>query len=252
MSPYERPCINRTSEKMSVFSYHLVKLSFISALRIMFSPIKSKQVNGLIYAETMSAMVLGSSIFSKSRFFNREIVVFAQWKDEIYLNEFLQAHPKGKLIAKGWHIRLEYLRQWGEISGFQIINNEMELENENNPVVAVTIARMKYTQIPRFLRWGRPVEKQVRDDNGTTLSLASIRYPNVISTFSIWKTQKAMTDMVRGHSKSPLPKKHINAMKERERKDFHFEFTTLRFRPLAEYGEWNNQNKYIPKQTESI
>lgn len=218
----------------------------------MFAPIKSKQVNGLIYAETMSAMVLGSSIISKSRFFNREIVVFAQWKDEIYLNEFLQDHPKGKLIVKGWHIRLEYLRQWGEISGFQIPNHEVELENENNPVVAVTIARMKYTQIPRFLRWGRPVEKQVRDDNRTTLSLASIRYPNVISTFSIWKTQKAMTDMVRGHSKSPQPKKHINAMKERERKDFHFEFTTLRFRPIAEYGEWNEQKNYIPNQTELL
>jgi uncharacterized Zn finger protein len=128
-------------------------------------------------------------------------------KNEIYLNEFLQAHPKGKLIAKGWHIRLEYLRQWGEISGFQINNNEMKLENENNPVVAVTIARMKYTQIPRFLRWGRSVEKQVRDDTETTLSLASIRYPNVISTFSIWKTQKAMTDMVRGHSKNATTKK---------------------------------------------
>lgn len=237
---------------MSVFSYHLVKLSFISTLRMMYLPIKSKQVNGLIYAETMSAMVLGSSIYSKSRFFNREIVVFAQWENEKYLDEFLQFNPKGKQIAKGWHIRLEYLRQWGEISGFQIPNHETELENENNPVVAVTIARMKYTQIPRFLRWGRPVEKQVRDDNGTTLSLASIRYPNIISTFSIWKTQKAMTDMVRGHSKTPQPKRHINAMKERDRKDFHFEFTTLRFRPLAEYGEWNDQKKYIPTQTEPI
>lgn len=218
----------------------------------MFSSIKSKQVKGLIYAETMSAMVLGSSIFSKSRFFNREIVVFAQWENEKYLNEFLQSHPKGKLIAKGWHIRLEYLRQWGKISGFQIPHHEIELENENRPVVAVTIARMKYTQILRFIHWGRPVEKQVRDNDGTTLSLATIRYPNVISTFSIWKTQKAMTDMVSGHSKMPQPKRHINAMKERERKDFHFEFTTLRFKPLAEYGEWNGKKNYIPNQTELL
>jgi hypothetical protein len=105
---------------------------------------------------------------------------------------------------------------------------------------------MKYTQIPRFLRWGRPVEKQVRDNRETTLSLASIRYPNVISTFSIWKTQIAMTDMVHGHSKMPEPKRHINAMNERNRKDFHFEFTTLRFIPLSEYGEWKNKSNYIP------
>lgn len=231
---------------MGQFSYHLVKLSYWSALRLMLWPIRSHQVNGLIYAETMSAMVLGSSIFSKTRFFNREIVVFAQWKNEQSLNKFLQSHPKGQLIAKGWHIRLDYLRQWGKISGFQIPDYELALEHDSDPVVAVTIARMRYTQIPRFLRWGRPVEKQVRDDQETTLTLASIRYPNVVSTFSIWKTQKAMKDMVRGHSQSPQPKRHINAMKERNRKDFHYEFTTLRFRPIAEYGEWKNKKQYIP------
>jgi hypothetical protein len=235
---------------MDIFSYHLVKLSFVSALRIMFFPVKVIQVNGLVYAETMSAMILGSPIFSASRLFNREIVFFAQWEDEIYLNDFLQSNKKGKQIAKGWHIRLEFLRQWGNISGFQIPHQEVVLTSENSPVVAVTVARMKYTQIPRFLRWGRPVEKQVLDDNGTTISLASIRYPNMVSTFSIWKTQRAMTDMVRGHSKMPQPERHINAMKERDRKDFHFEFTTLRFRPLAEYGEWNNTSNYIPNKTE--
>ena len=236
---------------MSVFSYHLVKLPLTSALRIMFFPVKSKQINGLIYAKTMSAMILGSPIFSKSRFFSKEIVFFAQWENENNINEFLQADKTGKLIAKGWHIRLEFLRQWGNISGFQIPTLNIEIDNED-PVVAITIARMKYTQISRFLRWGRPVEKQVRDNTSTTLSLASIRYPNLISTFSIWKTQKEMTDMVFGHSKMPHPKRHINAMKERNRKDFHFEFTTLRFKPLAEYGTWKHKRNYVPTKTEQL
>lgn len=231
---------------MSIFSYHLVKLSYFTALRIMIFPIKSKSVKGLIHAETMTAMILGSPIFSMSRFFNNEIVVFAQWENESYLNEFLKISNLGKKINKGWHIRLEFQRQWGKISGFQILNSDSNKNDENNSVVAVTIARMKYSQIPRFLRWGRPVEKQVRDDKGTTLSLASIRYPNIISTFSIWKTQKEMTDMVHGHSKMPDSKRHNNAMKERVRKDFHFEFTTLRFRPISEYGEWNNKRDFIP------
>ena len=231
---------------MSVFSYHLVKPPLTTALRIMLFPINSKHIIGLIHAETMSAMILGSSIYSLSRFFNREIVVFAQWENENCLNNFLQSNSKGRLIAKGWHIRLKFLRQWGEISGFQIPKQELEINNENNPVVAVTIARMKYTQIPRFLRWGKPVEKQVRDNKETTLSLASIRYPNIISTFSIWNTQKAMTDMVHGHSKMPQPKRHVNAMKERDRKDFHFEFTTLRFTPIGEYGSWKGIMNYIP------
>jgi len=235
---------------MTIFSYHIVKLPLISALRIILFPVNSKQISGLIYAETMSAMVLGSPIFTVSRIFSRKIVIFAQWENETYLNDFLQSNSKGRKIGKGYHIRLEFLRKWGRISGFKIPKEELQIENESIPVVAVTIARMKYLQIPRFLRWGRPVEKQVRDDNGTTLSLASIRYPNIISTFSIWKTQKAMTDMVHGHSKMPQPKRHINAMKERDKKDFHYEFTTLRFKPLSEFGEWQNKSDYIPDKAE--
>lgn len=123
----------------------------------------------------------------------------------------------------------------------------MEVDENNSPVVAVTLARMKLPEVPRFIRWGRPVEKLVRDHPGTTLSLASIRLPRTVSTFSIWKSQKEMTDMVHGHSQVPLPKRHIDAMRERERKDFHFEFTTLRFKPISEFGEWNGRSGYIPK-----
>lgn len=231
---------------MSVFSYHIVKLPFLTAIKIMIFPIKKDHIEGLIYAETMSLMTLGSPIYSLTRFFNTKIVVFAQWENENAINQFLVSHHFGKKLAKGWHVRLAFLRQWGKISGFQLPELSAATDKENAPVVAVTIARMKYTEIPRFIKWGRPVEKLVRDHAGTTIALASVRYPNIISTFSIWKTQKEMTDMVFGHSKMPQPKRHINAMKERDRKDFHFEFTTLRFKPIAEYGKWNNEAQFIP------
>lgn len=234
-------------ESMYLFTYHLVKLSFFQALKVLLTPLKPKNIEGLIHAETMSAMILGSPIFSKSRLFSNEIVVFAQWKDEDVLDNFIENHSLGKILAKGWFTKLEFIRQWGDFSGFQIPKiNEDSLE-ETQSVVAVTIARMKYTEIPRFLRWGRPAEKLVRGHLGTTLSLASIRYPNTISTFSIWKTKKEMTDMVKGHSKVPQPKRHIDAMKERNRKDFHFEFTTLRFKPISEFGTWKGKNNLIPK-----
>lgn len=231
---------------MSVFTYHIVKLPFFTALKTMLYPLSKYKVNGLVYSETMSVMTLGSHMFSLSRFFNTKIVVFAQWENEDSIHQFLESHTLGKKIGKGWHVRLEFLRQWGKISGFQIPGSTLVTGSEDAPVVAVTIARMKYTEIPRFIKWGRPVEKLVRDHSGTTLSLASVRYPNIVSTFSIWKTQKEMTDMVFGHSKMPQPKRHLHAMKERDRKDFHFEFTTLRFKPIAEYGSWNSKPHYIP------
>jgi|SRR5690625_81866 len=64
-------------------------------VRVLF-PVKSKEIKGLIHAETMSAMILGSPIFSKSRFFNRKVVFFTQWEDEDYLNDFLELNSRGK------------------------------------------------------------------------------------------------------------------------------------------------------------
>lgn len=238
-------------ENKSLFTYHLVRLPFLSALKTILTPISPKTINGLIHAETMSAMQLGSSLLTSTRLFSRTIIVFAQWENESALIEFMHANSLGKKLSKSWYLKLRFVRQWGAISNFIIPDNKTEINDDSQPVVAVTLARMKYAEIPRFLRWGRPVEKLVRDHPSTTLSLASIRYPNLISTFSIWKTQKEMNEMVHGHSKVPQPKRHIQAMKERDRKDFHFEFTTLRFLPISEHGNWNGHSNYTATKQSS-
>jgi len=233
-------------ENQNLFTYHLIKLSFFSALKNVLLSINKTKIEGLIHAETMSAMELGSSIITPTRLFSRTIVVFAQWENEKTFSEFIQMHSFGKQLSDSWYLKLKFIRQWGSISHFEIPKTPIKMNDENQTVVAVTLARMKYTEIPRFLHWGGPIEKLVRDHSGTTLSLASIRYPNLISTFSIWKSQKEMTEMVHGHSKIENPKRHSNAMKERNRKDFHFEFTTLRFLPISEHNSWNGKSAYLP------
>ena len=231
---------------MNIYSYHLVRVPILLAIKgLVFNPIR-KDTNGLIHSEYMTAMTLGSPILSPARFLAKQIVVFAQWENESDLEHYLEHNKFGKLLAKGWHTRLLFIRDWGHISGFKIPKHKAKLESEFSPVVAVTIAKMKPLAIPRFLRWGRPVEKLVRDHKGTLLSLASIKFPNTVSTFSIWKTEKEMTNMVHGHTEMPKPKRHINAIKERERKNFHFEFVTLRFKPISEYGTWNGREHFIP------
>lgn len=195
----------------------------------------------------MTAMTLGSPIFSKSRFLLGQTVVFMQWENESTLDNYLKQDKFGKVLAKGWHLRLAFIREWGAFSGFKIPGIKEELDSPSSPVVAITIARMKPWAVPRFIRWGRPVEKLVRDHSGTILSLASVKFLNIVSTFSIWKSVKEMTNMVHGHSKIDKPKRHSYAMKERERKDFHYEFTTLRFRPIAEYGSWKGKSDFTRK-----
>lgn len=229
---------------MSVFTYHLVKTNFFSALKLLFFPPKPKKINGLIHAEIMTAMTLGSKLYSPSRFLVRQVAVFAQWDNQADIDNFLKQNSFGKSLAKGWHVRLKFLRQWGEINGFKIPKPSKDFDVSKDMVVAVTIARMKLFAVPRFIRWGRPVEKLVRDHPGSKLSLASMRLPNTVSTFSIWKSVKEMTNMVHGHSKVSKPKRHAQAMKERERKNFHYQFTTLRFKTISEHGEWQGETHY--------
>ncbi len=231
---------------MNVFSYHLLKTSLVPALRLILFPPKSGRVPGLVHAEAMTVMTLGSPVFSLQRLLLRQVAVFAQWEDEQSIDRFLTQTSSGKILRKGWYTRLQLVRQWGQISGFDIPEPEGNPDIPEGPVVAVTIARMKLPEVPRFIRWGRPTEQLVRDHPGTTLALASIRFPRTVSTFSIWTSQQEMTDMVRGHSAVPRPGRHLDAMRERDRKDFHFEFTTLRFRPLAESGDWNGHHSFIP------
>ncbi|MDO6808723.1 hypothetical protein Q4603_08880 [Zobellia galactanivorans] len=231
---------------MSLFSYHLVKLPFFDAMKGIFSNPIAKNTKGLIHSEYMTAMTLGAPILSSSRILLGQVAVFMQWDNESALENYLKEDRFGRRLAKAWHVRLSFIREWGKFSGFEIPKHRAQLESSNAPVVAVTIARMKPLALPRFIHWGRPVEKLVRDHPGTVLSLASINFPNTVSTFSIWKTEKEMTDMVHGHSAVERPQRHSAAMKERERKNFHYEFTTLRFKPLAEFGEWKGKSNFIP------
>jgi hypothetical protein len=46
-----------------------------------------------------------------------------------------------------------------------------------------------------------------------------------------------MIGMVRGKSATD-GSDHRDAMKERHRKEFHHQFTTMRFVPLSEHGQW--------------
>jgi hypothetical protein len=148
-------------------------------------------------------------------------------------------------LALGWHVRLEFLRRWGRVSEFDDLPASAGEVAPTEPVVAVTLARLKLTQVPRFIRWGKPVEELVRNHPGTTLALAAMRPPRTVSTFSVWRSQREMLDMVRGEDSFPGAKRHAAAMVERKRKDFHHEFTTLRFRALTEQGAWEGRSDIV-------
>jgi len=190
-------------------------------------------------------MQLGASIFSPGRWQLGRLAMFAAWRDEAAIEEFLEGTPLGRTLAEGWHVRLRFLRRWGlirELDGLPAVAGETCLDA---PVVAVTLARLKLLQAPRFIRWGKPVERLVRDHPGTTLALAAARPMRTLCTFSVWRSAREMANMVHGRGSSPGANRHAVAMAERGRKSFHTEFTTLRFASIGEYGAWEGGRGFV-------
>lgn len=243
---WSRPAESRTTPAMPLFSFHLARVPVFTSLGALVGPPRTANVAGLRHMECLTEMALGAAIVSPGRCQPRQLAVFAEWEDAAALDHFLVAHPLGKRLAAGWHVRLDYLRRWGTVAPFDGLPLEAGAVDDDAPVVAFTLARMRLPQVPRFIRWGRPVEALVRDHPGASLSLAAIRLPRTVATFSLWRTQRDMVDMVRGHGAVPQPERHATAMVARDRKDFHFEFSTLRFRPLSEHGTWRGR-RFLPE-----
>ena len=176
----------------------------------------------------------------------RRLAVFAQWRDEAALERFLARDPLGRTLDGGWHVRLEFLRRWSSLAALPGLPVRAGTWEQDEPVVAVTLARTRLPEVPRFLRHGKPVERLVRDHPGVTLALAAVRPLRTISTFSVWRSVREMEEMVHGRSQVAEPARHATAMAERERRDFHREFATYRFRPLSEHGTWQGRSGIVP------
>jgi len=237
------PIDNRS---MTVFTFHHAKTGMGTTVKALCRPPTEQDVPGLLHAECMTRMKLGAPILSPERMQLRHLTMFAAWESHGAIDEFLAGTWLGRALATGWHVRMAFLRRWGYVRAFDGLVEDVGEQDPAAPVVAVTLARMKLPQVPRFIQWGKPVEELVRDHPGTTLAIAAMRLPRTVSTFSVWTTQRDMVDMVRGQSAVPRPERHAAAMAERQRKDFHFEFTTLRFRPIAEYGDWEGRTRVVP------
>ncbi|MDA1361867.1 hypothetical protein O1R50_19725 [Glycomyces luteolus] len=229
---------------MSVHSFHLAPAPVRRSVGAMLRP---PAAQGLRHVEVLAGMELGAPVASPRRMQLRQLAVFAEWEDEAALDAFLAEQPLGRALGAGWHVRLEFLRRWGSVRELAHLPAEAGRTDPGEPVVAVTLARVRLPELPRFIHWGRPVERQVRDHPETTLALAAMRPVRTVSTFSVWTSSRAMTGMVFGRGEGDAAARHSAAMAERDRRDFHHEFTTLRFRPLSEHGSWQGRSDLIPK-----
>ena len=231
---------------MKLFSFHLASPGLGKTLEFLLRPPRPGSTQGLSHIEIVVPMTLGRRVTQPSRYHPLQIAAFAAWENEAALEEFLSRDRCGIAFAQGWHVRMEFARKWGQMKGFDGLPlTAMELDDED-PVVSFTLARLRVMEAVRFIRWGKPVERQVRDDPNTTIAMAAIRPLRTLATFSIWQTQRDLKQMVHGRRSDEASRKHAKAMQERNRKDFHHEFITMRFRPLSEHGIWEGRKQLLP------
>jgi hypothetical protein len=221
-----------------IHSFHLALLSPSLTLRALR---RGPRAVGLRHAECLALMRLGSPALSVERMQLRRLAMFAEWDDESALERFLADDDLGRRLEDGWHVRLQYLRRYGQVAALAGLPAQAGRSDPEEPIVAVTLARLKLPELPRFLKWGRPVERLVAGHPGTTFATAAIRPPRTFSTFTIWHSVRAMTDMVYGRSAVPQAHGHAVAMAEQDRRDFHHESAFMRFRPLSEHGTWEGR-----------
>jgi hypothetical protein len=79
------------------------------------------------------------------------------------------------------------MRRWSSIAALPGLPARAGAWEQDEPVVAVTLARMRLPELPRFLHHGRPVERLVRDHPGVTLAVAALRPPRTISEHGSWE-----------------------------------------------------------------
>ncbi|RMG15902.1 MAG: hypothetical protein D6729_11750 [Deltaproteobacteria bacterium] len=230
--------VRSTQGAMELFSYHLIRAPVHQVAARLMNSRALRAVPGLRHAECLIPMRMGHPVLRPSRYHFTTLALFAFWNDEVSLERFLEAPPYPVFARAGWHVRMRFYRRWGTYTGLDEATVYRDLGGSHGPVIGVTFARLKLSETFRFQRWGRPVEAQVRDHPGVIRAAVAYRPLNTFSTFSVWQSEEEMLGMVHGHRTEVDGTQHRRAMVERERRPFHHEFTTMRFLPLSEHGEW--------------
>lgn len=228
-----------------LFSYHVIEAPILRVAARLISSRSLRHVPGLRHSECLLQMKMGQAVSSPSRYQWNSLVLFAFWESEADLDRFLEAPPYKVFERPAWHMRMRFYRRWGSFAGLEGATMFPEHSRPEGPVAAVTLARLKLSQTLRFARMGKPVEAQVRDHPGLIHGAVAFRPLNRFSTFSVWESEEAMRGMVRG-TQGTDGTQHRDAMVERARKPFHHEFTTMRFVPVSEHGQWPGRQRLLP------
>jgi hypothetical protein len=206
-------------------------------LRLLAGGPAAGEVEGLRYAETVFTAPLGTDAPKPSV---GTVGLIAAWDDDEALDRFA-AHPLARELSAGWQVRMAPLRvsgSWPEMPGLP--QKQLPVDAEE-PVAVLTLGRVKPWRVRPFLRAAAPAERDAIAEPGLLASTGFGRLPNLVATFSLWRTAAAMRDYAYREGGS-----HRAAVATDRARPFHHASAFIRFRPYATRGRCGQFQRLQP------
>ena len=216
-------------------SVHVADVRIPAALRFVLRPPRAGSVRGLRHADVAICAPLSGSVGPPRQLGRVGLVAF--WDDEPALDAFLAAHRSAAALADGWHARLEPLRRHGSWPGVDDAVPTARATEYDGPAIVLTLARLRLSEAPRFLRTSARAEGRVLTAPGMVWATGMAR-PPFVATCSLWESTRALTTYAYGRAEP----EHDDAIAEDRRRGFHHRSAFVRFRPLRVQGHLDGKN----------
>ena len=135
---------------MNVFTFHLAECGIANTLRALLRPPTSQSAAGLVHAECMVPMTLGRPVALPTRYQPQQLAMFAAWQSEDAIDEFLRSPGLGRVLAVGWHVRLEFVRRWGhvrELDGLPLVARELAEDQPVEPAADAILCSQSWNNL---------------------------------------------------------------------------------------------------------
>jgi hypothetical protein len=216
-------------------SVHVANLGVGAALSVVRTVPKPGSIAGLRQAEVAITAPLSASLLAQPDF--RRVAMIGFWDDDASIDRFLDGHPLAAKLAGGFRVRLEPLRAFGAWPGLPPETPTARAVESSGPLAALTLGRLRVSQLVRFLKTSARAEARVLEAPGLVWATGLAR-PPFVSTFSLWEDSRALSTYAFGRAEPA----HPEAITEGERKPFHKRQAFIRFRPYAADGHLDGRN----------
>lgn len=217
-----------------IVTVHVASVSPLAVPRILRAKVSAP---GVIYADTTVGADLSPKVLPKPA--PGRVGLVGVWTDDAAFDAFLADDPLAARLAGGWHVRLEPLRTVGSSAGIpELVPAGERPVDPEEPVVVLTYGHTRLRGLHRFLPASAKAEATILGAPGLLASTGFARPPRIVSTFSVWRSARAMRAAVEGGSGPG----HVDAVRGNAERGYHHDALFARFRPYATAGEWDGRD----------